>query len=69
MELTLNGRKSVSDKLIIYHQNIWSLSRKKDVLSAILKEECLSPYLVCIREHHMEEQELLNCSMSGYKTA
>jgi hypothetical protein len=69
MELTLNNRKSESDKLITYHRNIRSLSSKKDVLSAIFEEECFSPHLVCISEHHMVEQELLNFSMPGYKLA
>jgi hypothetical protein len=27
------------------------------------------PHLIRISEHNMEEQELLNCSMSGYKLA
>jgi hypothetical protein len=69
MELTSNNRKSVSNKLIIYHQNVRSLSSRKDELSAFLKKECFSPHLICIREHYTEEQELLTCSISGYKLA
>jgi hypothetical protein len=66
MELTLNNRKSESDKLIIYHQNIRSISSKKDELSAIFEEEC-SSHIICISEHHIVEQELLNSTIPGYK--
>jgi hypothetical protein len=69
MELTLNNRKSESDKLIIYNQNIRSLSSKKDELCAIFEEEYFSPHLICNSEHHMMEQELLNFSTPGYKLA
>jgi hypothetical protein len=69
MELTLNNRKSESDKLSIHHQNARSLSSKKDELSAIFEEECSSPHPICISEHHMVERELLNLSMPGYKLA
>jgi hypothetical protein len=67
MELTLNNRKSKSDKLNIDHQNIRSLSSKKDELSAFFEEECSSPHLVCVSEHHVVEQELLNSSVPGYR--
>jgi hypothetical protein len=69
MELTLNNRKSVSNKLTIHHQNTRSLSSKKEELSTILKEECFSPHLICTIEHQLKEKELLNCPMSGYKLA
>jgi hypothetical protein len=65
MALTLDNRKSESDKLIIYRQNIRSLNNKKDELSIIFGEGILSPHLVCISEHHMMEQELQSLSMSG----
>jgi hypothetical protein len=69
MELTLKNRKSESDKLIIYHQNIRSLSSKKDELSAIFEAECSSPHLVCVSEHHVVQQELLITSVPGYRLA
>jgi hypothetical protein len=42
---TLNNRKSGSDKLIIFHHNIRSLSSKKYELSAIFEEVCFSPHM------------------------
>jgi hypothetical protein len=55
--------------LTVYHQNIRSLKPKKDELSIFLLEECNSPDIVCISEHHMREIELLNFSVLGYKLA
>jgi hypothetical protein len=69
MALTLDNRKSESDKLVIYHQNIRSLNNKKDELSIIFGEGSLSPHLVCISEHHMMEQELQSLSMPRYNLA
>jgi hypothetical protein len=69
MELTLNNRKSKSDKLNIDHQKIRSLSSKKDELSAIFGEVCSSPHLICISEHHVVEQELPNSTVPRYKLA
>jgi exonuclease III len=54
---------------MVYHQNIRSVKPKKDELSIFLLEECNSPDIVCISEHHMHEIELLNFSILGYKLA
>jgi hypothetical protein len=68
MALTSDNRKSESDKLIIYHQNIRSLNNKQDELHIIFGEASLS-HLICISEHHMMEQELQSLSMPAYNLA
>jgi hypothetical protein len=55
--------------LNVYHQNTRSLKCKKDELLIFVIEECNSPDIVCISEHHMDGSELLNFSMLGYKMA
>jgi hypothetical protein len=39
-----------------------SLNSKKDEMS-------LRPHIICIIEHHMKKQEMLNFSLIGYKSA
>jgi hypothetical protein len=39
-----------------------SLNSKKDEMS-------LRPHIICISEHHMNKQEMLNFSLTGYKSA
>jgi hypothetical protein len=56
-----------SKSFIVYHQNIRSLKYKKEELAIFLSEEYNKPDIVWISEHHMNENELPNLSMSRYK--
>jgi hypothetical protein len=69
MELELGNKGKESDNFVIYHQNIMSLNSKKDGMSLILQASSIRPYIICISEHHMKKQEMLNFSLIDYKSA
>jgi hypothetical protein len=46
-----------------------SLNSKKDEMSLILQASSIRPHTICISEHRMKKQEMLNFSLIGYKSA
>jgi hypothetical protein len=69
MVLETKNRWKEINNLIIYHQNIRSLNKKKDELSIKLQEIQDRPHLICLSEHHMRREEMLDFSFPGYKLA
>jgi hypothetical protein len=68
MVLETNNRKKEINNLIIYHQNM-SVNKKKDELNIMLQEFQDLPHLICLSEHHMRKEEILDSSFPGYKLA
>jgi len=66
LETSEKGKKN---NLIIYHQNIRSLNKKKDELKIMLQENLGRPHLICLSEHHMGKEEMKDFSFPGYKLA
>jgi len=58
-----------SNNLIIYHQNIRSLMSEKDELNITMQDKTLSPYLICLSEHHLKTQEITKFTLDNYKIA
>jgi exonuclease III len=69
MVLEAKNRWKEINNLIIYHQNIRSLKKKKDEISIMLQEIQGRPHLICLSEHHMRKEEMLDFSFPGYKLA
>jgi hypothetical protein len=69
MVLETKNRWKEINNLIIYHQNIRSLNKKKDELSIMLQEIQGRPHLIYLSEHHMRKEEMLDFSFPGYKLA
>jgi hypothetical protein len=69
MVLDSNNRRKSINNLIIYHQNIRSLNRKKDKISVMLQESSIRLRLICFNEHHMRKEDIFDCSFPGYKLA
>jgi regulator of RNase E activity RraB len=44
----------------ILHQNIRGLRNNSDELINALVLDNINPHILCLSEHHMEEQDLLN---------
>lgn len=58
MELVTKNEEK-KDHFIIYHQNIRSLYKNKEELSASFLRN-LSPHIICLSKHHMKEREIIN---------
>jgi hypothetical protein len=54
------------NSLHVFHQNIRGLRSKSEELILSFEMDNKDPHTVCLREHHMEEQELLHLTLSGY---
>jgi exonuclease III len=54
------------NSLHIFHQNIRGLRCKSEELILSFEMDNINPHIVCLSEHHMEEQELLHLTLSGY---
>jgi len=54
-----------SSNFIIYHQNIWGISKKTDEL--LISLCCNRPQIVCLTEHHHKVEEIHNISLDHYK--
>ena len=55
---------SNSNKLIIYHHNIWGISSKIDELWTSL---CYNrPQIICLTEHHLKTDEINNTNLDQY---
>jgi len=69
MVLGTGSRRKETNNLIIYHQNIRSLNKKQDEISIMLQECKNRPHLICLSEHHMRKEEMLDLTLPGYKLA
>jgi hypothetical protein len=65
---SIDKRKEINN-LTIYHQNIRSLNKKKDKINIMLQESRGRLHLVCLSEHHMRKEEMLDFTFPGYKLA
>ena len=55
-----------STSLQIFHQNIRGLRSKNDELINSLETDNINPHVLCFSKYHMEEQDVLHLSLSGY---
>jgi hypothetical protein len=67
MELEINNKNKESNKLIVCHQNLMSLSKKRDEVSRLTQSNLIGP-LIFISECHMRKQEI-NLSLNNYTLA
>jgi hypothetical protein len=58
-----------SNSIIIYHQNIRSITNKSDELSINLQMNYIRPHPICLTEHHLKGSEIIKFSLDGYKLA
>ena len=56
-----------SNSLYIFHQNIRGLRNKSEELILSFEMDNINPHILCLSEHHIEEQELLHLTLSGYE--
>jgi hypothetical protein len=55
-----------SNSVNIFHQNIRGLRSKSDEIIHSFEIDNINPYILCLSEHHMVEQELLHLTLNGY---
>jgi len=65
---SIDKRKEINN-LTIYHQNIRGLNKKKDEINIMLPESQGRLHLICLSEHHMRQEEMLDFIFPGYKLA
>jgi hypothetical protein len=59
MVLASHNVRKGTNSLIIYHQNVRSLNGKKYEISIMLQENCIIPHFICLSEHHMSKEDML----------
>jgi hypothetical protein len=69
MELNMCNKSKNMNTIILYHQNIRSITNKNDELSILMQKNCIGPHFICLTEHHSKETEITNFSLEGYKLA
>jgi hypothetical protein len=57
------------NNIILYHQNVQSLTNKMDELGIILLNNYIDPHFVCFSEHHLKDTELSKISFNEYTFA
>jgi hypothetical protein len=62
MELKRSSKCKNMYNIILYRQNVQSLTNKIDELSIILHNNYVDPHFVCFSEHHLKETELSKIS-------
>jgi len=62
MEKTVDSLNSLN----IFHQNIRGLGNKSDELMNSFVVDSINSHILCLNEHHMEEQDLLNLTLMSY---
>jgi len=55
-----------STSIQIFHKNIRQIRTKNDELINSLETDNINPYVLYNSKHHMEEQDLLHLTLSGY---
>jgi hypothetical protein len=66
MELKKSRNCKNMSNIILYHQNVQSLSNKMDELRIILDNNHIYPQFICFSEHHLKDTELSKISFNGY---
>ena len=69
MVLDTGNKRKENNNLIIYHQNIGSMNKKQVEINIMLQECQRRPHLICLSEHHMRKEEMLDLALPGYKLA
>lgn len=69
MVLGTKSKWKENNNLIVYHQNIRSLNKKRDEISIMLQEIKEKPHLICLSEHHIRKVESLDLTLPDYKLA
>ena len=69
MVLESGNKRKEANNLIIFHQNIRSLNKKQDELNIMLQECQDRPHFICLSEHHMKKEEMLDLTLPDYKLA
>jgi len=54
------------NSLIAFHQNVRGLGNKSHELMTSFVLRSINSHILCLSEHHMEEQDLLNLTLTGY---
>jgi len=67
MELTAHNKNKRTNNIIVFHQNICSITNKSDELNIDLQMNPTRPHLICLTEHHLEETEITKFPLDGYK--
>jgi hypothetical protein len=63
-ELRKVGTCKSMSKIILFHQNIQSLSNKTDELSITLHNNDIDPHFICLSEHFLKESEIAQISLN-----
>jgi len=58
-----------SNKLIAYYQNPVGLSKKREELYIIMQSNFIRPHIICLSEHRMREQEIINFALNNHRLA
>jgi len=69
MELKNCNKSKSMNSILLYHQNIRSVTNKHDKLSIHMQTHCIDPQFICLTEHHLKVIEINNLSLKGYKLA
>jgi hypothetical protein len=67
--LCSKGHGKIADSLNslnIFYQNIRGLGNKSDELMTSFVVDSINSHILCLNEHHMEEQDLLNLTLMSY---
>jgi len=67
MEMKNCDKYKIMNTIILYHQNIRSITNKIDELSIHIQTNCIGPHFVCLTEHRLKVTEITNLSLEGYK--
>ena len=69
MELTNCDSFTRNNSVIVYHQNIRSVTNRSDEISINLQMNHIEPHLICLTEHHLTNSEIIKFSLDGYTLA
>ena len=69
MELTNSNRFTRNSSVIVYRQNIRSVTNRSDEISINLQMNHIEPHLICLTEHHLTNSEIIKFSLDGYTLA
>ena len=69
MDLKRPSKCKSMENIILFHQNVQSLTNKIDEFNIILQNNHIDPHFVCFTEHHLKETELSKISLDSYTLA
>jgi hypothetical protein len=61
--------KHSNDSLNLIHQNSRSLVSKSDELLCLIASNNINPYLICLSEHYLSDQNLSLVKLQNYDLA